>query len=130
MNTDTQASTLRKIAWDLLPCQLAEQYMPILNLVPASDQGAEVEHAASHKRMELQEPLQRVLPAYSAMASRVLAGHALRLHDGPEPEAVVGVVTGQFQQTIHAGASAIIANLLDQGYLQLGPKLSDEAARV
>ena len=40
------------------------------------------------------------------------------------------MVTGQFAQTIHVGASVIIANLIDQGYLQLGPKAAERVERV
>ena len=120
--TETYPLLLRKFAWDVLPCTEVQKFMPIMGLVPASEEGAEIEHRESHKRLGLQEPLQEQIHVYSAMSARVQAAIALRLDAGPEPDEIQTFVVKQFAETIHVGASVIIANLLDQGYLQLGPK--------
>lgn len=127
--TELYPLMLRKYTWDLLPCNSVQRFMPILGLVPASEEGAEIEHKESHKRIALQEPLQDKLQVYSAMTATVLAALALALDRGPEPPNIVQMVTSQFTQTIHVGSSAIIANLIDQGYLQLGPKMELEVIK-
>lgn len=119
---------LRKFAWDVLPCTAVQKFMPVMDLIPASEEGAHIEHKESHDRLALQQPLQEQLTVYSAMAAKVIASMALRLDVGPEPPEVVSMVTGQFNETIHIGVSVILANLLDQGYLQLGPRFRVEAA--
>lgn len=125
---------LRKFTWDLTPCSEVMAYMRVLGLIPPSAEGAEIEHTESHRRIMLQDPVQQRVMVYAAMSARVLAALALRLGDGPlqmpagmQPDQVVETVTSQFTQTIHVATSVIIANMLDQGYLQLGPKVTEEA---
>lgn len=120
--TELYTQLQRKIAWDSLPCDEVRRYMPVLDLVPPSPEGEEIEHQESHRRLGLQQPLQTHLAVTSVMAARALAALALRLPDGPEPAEIVTMVNTQFAQTIHVGVSVIVANLLDEGYLQLGPK--------
>ena len=120
---DDYLMLLRRLTWDALPCGEQRKFMAPLGLVPTSDEGADMEHADSHKRLKLQEPLQDQLRPYSRMSAKVLAAHALKLDLSPEPAELMNLVISQFAETIHLGASVIIANLLDQGYLQLGPKV-------
>lgn len=115
------AFLLRKVAWDVLPCEEAKDYLRVLGLVPASYEGAEVEHQDSHVRMALQEPLRERIAVFSELSAKVLAALALKLTEDPEPGELVELVITQFTQTIQVGASVIIANLLEQGQLQLGP---------
>jgi hypothetical protein len=120
--TEMYAVQLRKFALDILPCPDVPAFMSVIGLIPGSEEGSEIEHAESHKRCAFYAPLQDLLLPYSVMAARVLAAQALALDKSPEPPEVVAIVTQQFGQTIHVGTSVIIANLIDQGYLQFGPK--------
>lgn len=116
------ASLLRRVAWDSLPCDSVVAYLPILDLIPSSAEGAAVEHRNSHKRLTLQEPLTEQIAILTAMSGAVLAALALALAESPEPMEIVATVTRQFSQTIQVGTAVTIANLIEDGYLNLGPK--------
>ena len=83
---DMYPTLLRKFAWDLLPCNRVQKFMPILNVVPASAEGAEIEHVESHKRIALQDGLQDVIPVFAAMSGQVLAALALGLDLSRSPK--------------------------------------------
>lgn len=115
-------ATLRKYAWDIIPCPSVPEFLPTIGLLPSSPEGAQVEHKTSHDRIKLQWPIHPQIAAHAQLAAQVQMAVALRLDAGPEPAFIMAKVQTQFAETIGVGASAIIANLIEEGYLQLGPK--------
>ncbi len=113
---------LRKYAWDIIPCDAVSAFLPVVGLIPSSAEGAQVEHADSHQRLDKQLPVQPLIAIHAAFAARVTAAFALRMDINEYEDGLVEGVTKQFAETIHVGATTMIAQLIEDGYLQLGPK--------
>jgi hypothetical protein len=113
-------SLLRKIAWDVLPCGQVQPLLLALGQTPSSDDGAEVEHRASHARVDALAPLEDHIATYSALTARVTAAQALMLAVGeiPDPQ-IHGLVLAQFAESAHIGASIALAQLLDEGIISI-----------
>lgn len=111
---------LRKLAWDVLPCQEVQSALPVLGLTPASPEGAEIEHRASHDRVEALAPLEQHIMVYSALCAKVSAAHALKLtlDDTTDPQ-ILNLVLAQFAESHHIGASVVLAQLLEQGVISI-----------
>ena len=112
---------LRKVAWDIIPCGAVQTYMPVLDQVPSSDEGAELEHKQAHKRMGAATPFFDHVSVYSALTARVLIALALRLHANEAEPGIVAYATGQYAEVIEYAATAIIAEMLADGILAPGP---------
>lgn len=121
MDREMYPAALRKYTWDVTPCNVAPAVMITFGLIPGSEEGMEVEHKASHARLDLQDPIQDEIATAAAFAARALAAYALRLDHNQYPIELISAVTTQFAESIHIGTTSIIANLLSDGYLQLGP---------
>lgn len=118
---------LRRYAWDILPCDIVNSFLPALTLHPSSEEGVEVEHKASHERRKLAWDLSALIECHAAFAARVLSAFALRLDKNTAPDqAILQQVTLQYGENVQYGAYAVIANLLAEGYLQPGPKAGPE----
>ncbi len=112
---------LRKIMWDIVPCGAVQTYMPVLDMTPASEEGAELEHKQAHQRMGSATPFFDHISVYSALAARVLTALALRLHVNEADPGLVAYATGQYAETIEYAATAIVAEMLADGILAPGP---------
>jgi hypothetical protein len=111
---------LRKVAWDVLPCNEVQTMLPALTLHPSSAEGAEVEHHDSHQRIGRLAPLEDHIAVYSAMAARVAAASALHLNVGEAPDPNIhGLVLTQFAETGHIAASVTLAHLLEEGIISI-----------
>jgi hypothetical protein len=122
---------IRKYAWDIIPHEHTLSFLPVLGLIPASAEGVSVEHHDTHRRISLQSPIQNLISVHAVLAARATAAFALRLDLNTETDPkIVQMVTTQFAETIHIGATAIIAHFLEEGYLQLGPKAAQVPAVV
>jgi len=63
---DARLLLTRRLAWDMLPHSLPPSVLRRLGLVPASEEGEEMEHVASHLRLDqlvgIEQQLKPVLP--------------------------------------------------------------------
>ena len=113
----------RRYAWDTLPCDAVEDIMPALGLPPSSDEGADIEHAESHRRVAMVYPLETFLVQSSGVLGKILAramsdaaGVTDNLGDGMTPFAE------QNAEVVLASARAVIAQLMDEGILMYTPE--------
>jgi hypothetical protein len=95
--------------------------MPPLGLMPGSAEGDEAEHHASHARLDRLAPLAERLTEQCRQASRVVTSVMLRLDKDTNdvPGDIVAHVTDQNENVIYAGVTAILAQLIDDGAVQL-----------
>lgn len=109
------------MVWDIVPCpeENIVGFMPKVNLVPGSDEGNTVEHRASHERLAALQPVYRELMLAAETAGAVMGTMLVDQYSmGVDDEEK----TAQVQQTMQislALCQAVIANLVDYGYLHL-----------
>lgn len=111
---------IRKLAWDIIPCPNVRDFMPLLGLVPGSDDVNEMEHAESHRRLDRLAPLVDVIEDQCHAAAHVVTACMLRLDIDDAEEGVEEQVVVQNASVLHAGMVAILAQLLDDGTLVIG----------
>jgi len=109
----------RQLTWDLIPCPDVNKFMPKVTLVPGSDEGVEVEHRAHHRRLNAIMPILPQLAQTADLAGAIMGRHLLDVRDKSYTEQEA---TEQIQETVQVSralAMAIIANLVEYGYLHL-----------
>jgi hypothetical protein len=117
----TEARKTRKMVWDIVPCNQVRDFMPPMDLIPGSDDVTEMEHRESHARLDRVAPLADRLHGDCEMAARVVTSIMLRLDTDSEvdPE-TVEIVVEQNSDVIFSGMAAILAQLIDEGVVQIG----------
>lgn len=111
---------VRKMVWDILPCDEVEELFPALGLTPSGEDVADMEHEESHERLSMVEPLSGVVEVYSAVAADVMTKAFVNSVDEDVPPAHEAIFREQNQMLLSAGVIAVIAQLLDTGKLQYG----------
>lgn len=110
----------RRIAWDVVPCEIAAEVINHMGLMPGSTEVAEAEHEQSHLRLEGVKPLLPYLDnmaRYSAEAvvSAMIVSADEDLDDPSEREAAVA----RLAPVVYMSAWGIVAELIDTGVIHL-----------
>ena len=113
----------RRLAWDTLPCDEVKGIMPALGMTPSSDEGFEIEHDESHRRIAVVYPLETILVQSAGVLGKILsramsdaAGVTESLGDG------MGSFAEQNAEVALASARAVIALLMDEGVIMYTPE--------
>lgn len=128
------------LAWDLLSHDEVRDYLPVLGLVPPSDEGLEMDHEEAHRRADLVVPIAPLIVAISTIASDVHATYTISEaeellsaedpgdfdeedddddeEDDEEVETVYRSIVGNI---ITSASLAVIAELLSARVLSIGP---------
>lgn len=117
---DTTLATQGKFLWDIVPCDDAVFFYELLGLVTPSAEGMQVEHTASHARLEPVGKLLAVIGLQAELISRVCTAKMLRA-DMPSvaPEHLQSIL----RQNCDVAVSALVAGLaqlLEDGILKYG----------
>lgn len=117
---DLKPSITRKMIWDIFPCPAQPDVIERMGLVPSSEGGAALEHAASHRRLNRLLPIVDSLELLSAVAGE-LVGRTILEHQGID----IGtdLENPYLDHYIRASVGttvAVVANLVDYGILCLG----------
>lgn len=114
---------LRRLSWDALPCEIAEEVQAAMGLVPVGDeQQSDKDHAASHYRIAMVQDLSPAVEYLSPYLSQVLTrAIIMQLSDEAQPQVTKEVerkLTVQNAEIIRSSALTIIAQFISTGVLQ------------
>lgn len=108
----------KRLLWDIVPCGAVPSYIPLMGLVPDSADVADMEHQASHARLERIRPIADLLEIFSPLVSGITAS-AMLVNSGTEtmePE-LASALQKHHAYVVQVSLQAVIAELLDMGVL-------------
>jgi hypothetical protein len=105
-----------KLIHDLTPCGEAERFMRAFGMIPGSPEVEEMEHRASHVRLNATAPVNQVLQVVAGLAGEVV-GRCILENQGvdPDPELVAS-----YQKVAMASSQAVVAHMLEMDLLHIG----------
>lgn len=112
---------VRRLLWDLIPHALVEEHIAHMGLLPASEDGHEMEHQESHKRLERLAPIAQILTETTRLAGGVL-GRAILEEKGIQDTKVREDAMVAYTSAVHAGTVAVMSTLLDEGLIEITEK--------
>lgn len=104
----------RRMCWDIVPCEHVEDSLIANGLVPGSEEGNEIEHLASHRRLDALAPINQWVLLSSKIAGEVLGTAILESHENGLSESDTQAHRLQCVQLVQAGTQAVLASLIDQ----------------
>lgn len=116
---DLTVATRKRLIHDVTPCGTADRFMRALDLIPGSPEVEEMEHRASHHRLNQTAPISMAIATIASLAGEVI-GRCILENQGlePDPEMVTS-----YQKVAITASQAVIANLLDMNLLHIGGEL-------
>jgi hypothetical protein len=111
---DIVALLTRRMIWDTVPCSKAAATIPKFGLMPASAEGDDFEHRASHSRLNRLAPITDELTTYSTVAGTVIGRAILDSHGSDGTEDVT-----QYINLVRAGVQTVMANLISDGLIHI-----------
>lgn len=107
----------KRLLWDIVPCDAVAVMVPLMNLLPSSEEVDEMEHQASHERMENVRQLMPLIETLTPLVSGITAS-AMLVNSGVNADAELALaLKKQHSQVVRASSIAILANLLDMGII-------------
>jgi hypothetical protein len=107
----------KRLVWDIIPCGSVDEMIPLMNLVPDSPDVSDMEHKASHARLEQVLPLGEMLSLLVPLVSGITASAMLVNSGIPTDDETAVALQRQHSQVVRSGVVAILANLLDMGII-------------
>ena len=125
---DLKPLLLRKMAWDIIPCNAVELYWDKLGLTPSSDECSELEHTESHSRLNQIAPLVNYVEIYAALIAQVVTALMVPDEDAPEDGELMEdsryqAMEVQNREVLRSGLYAGLAQLFDTGIITYGAVL-------
>lgn len=113
---DVVPSIKKKLIHDVVPCGRADEFMRSMELIPGSPEGEEVEHRASHRRLNRIAPVNESILLIAGLAGEVV-GRCILEDQGIDPDEDT---INQYQKVASVSAQTVIANLLEMDLLHIG----------
>lgn len=117
---DLTALLVRRFTWDTLPCEAVPDLLVKMGLPPGGEEGSDIDHAESHRRMSQVYPLEMYLDRFSAVVGTVLT-EAMTDSAGVDLGDDTIHFAEQNKEVILSGARAIIGQLMHMGLIVYGP---------
>lgn len=112
---DARPLLTRRLAWDMLPHSLTPSALRRLGLVPPCEEGEEMEHAESHRRLDpllaIEHQLKPVLP----LVKNIMCAAMLVDLDGSS----ASLNEEEIGEIVRASCVGILAHLVDQEVVQI-----------
>jgi hypothetical protein len=112
---DARPLVTRRLAWDMLPHLYSPLVLRRLELIPPGDEGQDLEHEDSHRRLDsvlaIEPHLRPILP----IVKDVICAAMLVDEDGSPTPLNVEVVS----EIVRASCAGILAHLVDQEVVQV-----------
>lgn len=110
----------RRIAWDVVPCEIADAVIRSLNLMPGSQEVADTEHQQSHLRLEGARPLLPYLDNMARYAAEAVVGAMIVSADeGEDHSDERDEAIARLAPVIYMSAWGILAEMLDSEVIHL-----------
>ncbi|MFE4681565.1 hypothetical protein ACFRNJ_12105 [Streptomyces sp. NPDC056721] len=118
----------KRLAWDIVPCGEVEGLIPLMGLTPDSKDVSDMEHAASHDRIDALTPLKEMLALLIPIVSGITASAMLVNSGKSVDEETAALLQRHHSVVVRAGVVAVLANLLDMGIIEYanGVQFGDE----
>lgn len=113
----TPQMLVKRLLWDIVPCSDVPGMIPLMNLSPDSADVAEMEHRASHERLNEVYPVKGMLDVLVPLVSGITASVMLVNSGISVNEESAVALQRQHSSVLHAGVVAILANLFDMGII-------------
>ncbi|MFF1701302.1 hypothetical protein [Streptomyces sp. NPDC058252] len=116
----TPQMLVKRLLWDIIPCPDVDKMLPLMKLTPDSEEVREMEHRASHERLQEIMPLKDMLDLLTPLVSGITAS-AMLVNSGIQADEETAVALQRHHsQVVRASLVAVIANLLDMGIIEYG----------
>lgn len=108
---------VKRLLWDIVPCPSVSEMLPLMGLIPDSADVAEMEHVASHQRLQNLEPMSGLLEILVPLVSGITAS-AMLVNSGNQvdEETALGL-QHHHSRVVRSAVYAVLANLLDMGLI-------------
>uniref|UniRef100_A0AAU3I5R7 Uncharacterized protein n=1 Tax=Streptomyces sp. NBC_01393 TaxID=2903851 RepID=A0AAU3I5R7_9ACTN len=107
----------KRMAWDIVPCTEVEALLPLMGLTPDSKDVSDMEHSASHARIDALAPLKEMLALLIPIVSGITASAMLVNSGKSVDEETAAILQRHHSVVVRAGVVAVLANLLDMGII-------------
>jgi hypothetical protein len=126
---DVTDAVRQRFAWDILGCDDVAGYWKALDLVPPQEDVAELSHQDSHNRMLTVAPLLPAGEVFIILATDIISTVMIaNMNEATKhkysPDAIrqmLDVMLAQNREVVRGAFYPIVAHMLENGYLQLGP---------
>jgi hypothetical protein len=113
----TPQMLVKRLLWDIIPCSQVPAMIPLMKLTPDSPDVSDMEHQASHERLQEVVPAKELLDVLVPLVSGITAS-AMLVNSGVSADEESAVALQRHHsQVIRAGVVAILANLFDMGII-------------
>jgi hypothetical protein len=109
----TPQMLVKRLLWDIVPCPDVPGMIPLMKLTPDSPDVSEMEHRASHERLNEVRPVKEMLDLLVPLVSGITAS-AMLVNSGISADEETAVALQRHHSSVlRAGVVAILANLFD-----------------
>ncbi|MFJ6508620.1 hypothetical protein [Streptomyces sp. NPDC091879] len=113
----TPQMLVKRLLWDIVPCPDVPGMIPLMKLTPDSPDVSEMEHRASHERLNEVRPVKEMLDLLVPLVSGITAS-AMLVNSGISADEETAVALQRHHSSVlRAGVVAILANLFDMGII-------------
>jgi hypothetical protein len=113
---DLTPSIKKKLVRDAMPCDQVDRFLRVMGLFPGSPEVEEMEHRASHHRLNQVAPINPMLLQVASLSGEVI-GRGILENQGIAPDEEL---IASYQKVARAAAQTVIANLIDMNLLHIG----------
>lgn len=106
----------RRLFHDIIPCDMLEEFMESWEMIPGSLEVEQMEHRASHNRLNLAAPILPYIHVLGSLAGRIAGQAILDIQEYDYEEEDLEI----HERTAMVVSHAVIVNLIDMGLLHLG----------
>ncbi|MDX3260728.1 hypothetical protein PV336_16025 [Streptomyces sp. MI02-2A] len=108
----------KRLLWDMVPCSQVASFLPLMNLVPDSEDVSEMEHRASHERIQRVVPLKDMLDVMTPLVSGITASVMLVNSGIKADEESAIALQRSHAMVVQRALVAVLGNLLEMGIIE------------
>lgn len=127
-SVDGRPLMLRNLAWDMLPCDIVEEYLTSKGL-PASKEVAEMEHEASHARLNQVGPIYPVMTLIAHLVGETQVGAIAMQHPELLDKDGVEEATMVYATQIAASSLAMLSMLIELDLVTVNKQVTGGPAK-
>ena len=114
----------RNIAWDIVePCSDVPRMLAKMNLLPASEEGNEIEHDRSHERVNQTAPISSVTDVLCGMAAAAITAVIIDEQDEDDYDESTAELMFRNMAISKSSVTAVLSSLIDMGLIQISEEV-------
>lgn len=115
-----KAFLLRRFAWDIMPCPEVNDLLTALGLTHGSDEGQELDHRESHRRLGMVFPLEKILRPYAQVMGTVVSVAMLDSAGLDDEDVDSAAFAEQNAEVVLSATRAVLAQLMATDLISYG----------